>query len=32
MAHGGFVFRTGTTGFNNENKHVIEYRLTLDSN
>ncbi|MBQ7954616.1 MAG: diaminopimelate dehydrogenase [Lachnospiraceae bacterium] len=32
MAHGGFVFRTGTTGMNNENKHVIEYRLTLDSN
>ena len=32
MAHGGFVFRTGSTGFNNENKHVIEYRLTLDSN
>lgn len=32
MAHGGFVFRTGTTGFDNENKHVIEYRLTLDSN
>ena len=32
MAHGGFVFRTGTTGWNNENKHVIEYSLKLDSN
>lgn len=32
MAHGGFVFRSGTTGFSNENKHIIEYRLTLDSN
>ena len=26
------VFRTGATGLNNENKHVIEYRLKLDSN
>ena len=32
MAHGDFVFRTGTTGWNNENKHVIEYSLKLDSN
>lgn len=32
IAHGGFVFRTGVTGANKENKHVIEYRLTLDSN
>ena len=32
IPHGGMVFRTGTTGFNNENKHVIEYKLTLDSN
>ncbi len=32
MAHGGFVFRTGTTGVNKEHKHVIEYSLTLDSN
>ena len=29
MNHGGFVFRTGTTG---SNKHVIEYSLKLDSN
>ena len=32
MAHGGFVFRSGKTGVNKENKHIIEYRLTLDSN
>lgn len=32
IPHGGMVFRSGSTGFNGENKHVIEYRLTLDSN
>ncbi|MCQ2422489.1 MAG: diaminopimelate dehydrogenase [Lachnospiraceae bacterium] len=32
MPHGGFVFRTGKTGANGENKHIIEYRLQLDSN
>ncbi|MGN0301494.1 MAG: diaminopimelate dehydrogenase [Anaerotardibacter sp.] len=32
IAHGGFVFRTGVTGFEKENKHVIEYSLKLDSN
>lgn len=32
IPHGGMVFRTGTTGANNENHHVIEYRLQLDSN
>lgn len=32
LPHGGNVIRTGVTGFNNENKHVIEYKLTLDSN
>lgn len=32
IPHGGMVFRTGSTGFNGENKHVIEYRLKLDSN
>ena len=26
------VLRSGVTGFNQENKHVIEYKLTLDSN
>ena len=32
MAHGGFVFRSGTTGADGENTHVIEYSLKLDSN
>ncbi len=32
IPHGGVVMRSGTTGFNNENKHLIEYKLTLDSN
>jgi diaminopimelate dehydrogenase len=32
MPHGGFVFRCGTTGANNENHHIIEYNLKLDSN
>ena len=32
IPHGGMVFRTGSTGFDGENKHVIEYKLTLDSN
>lgn len=32
MAHGGFVFRSGTTGANQENHHIIEYSLKLDSN
>lgn len=32
IPHGGVVLRSGTTGFENENKHVIEYKLTLDSN
>lgn len=32
IPHGGMVFRTGVTGLNGENKHIIEYKLTLDSN
>ena len=32
IPHGGFVFRTGETGWNGENKHVIEYSIKLDSN
>lgn len=32
IPHGGVVFRTGTTGENGKNRHVIEYRLSLDSN
>lgn len=32
IPHGGFVIRTGKTGFEGENNHVIEYSLKLDSN
>ncbi len=32
IPHGGFVIRTGKTGANRENNHVIEYSLKLDSN
>ena len=32
IPHGGFVIRTGKTGWNKENNHVIEYSLKLDSN
>ena len=32
IPHGGFVIRTGSTGWNDENGHVIEYSLKLDSN
>ena len=32
IPHGGFVIRTGCTGKNGENKHIIEYNLKLDSN
>ena len=32
IPHGGFVIRTGATGKDKENVHVIEYRLQLDSN
>ena len=32
LPHGGSVIYTGSTGENNRNKHVIEYKLTLDSN
>lgn len=32
LPHGGMVIRSGSTGFNQEHKHIIEYRLTLDSN
>lgn len=32
LPHGGFVFRCGVTGQNKEHKHIIEYRLKLDSN
>ena len=32
IPHGGFVIRTGKTGWKDENSHVIEYSLKLDSN
>lgn len=32
MPHGGYVFRTGETGLNNEYKDNIEFKLQLDSN
>ena len=32
IPHGGFVLRSGKTGVNGENTHVIEYSLRLDSN
>ena len=32
LPHGGFVIRSGRTGFELENSHTIEYSLKLDSN
>lgn len=32
IPHGGMVIRSGVTGWNKENKHIIEYNLKLDSN
>ncbi len=32
IPHGGFVIRSGKTGKNSENTHIIEYSLKLDSN
>lgn len=32
IPHGGVVFRTGTTGLRGEQKHVVEYKLQLESN
>ena len=32
LPHGGFVIRTGKTGADLENNHVIEYSIKLDSN
>lgn len=32
IPHGGVVFRTGTTGLKGEQKHVVEYKIQLDSN
>ncbi len=32
IPHGGFVLRSGKTGWDEENSHLIEYSLKLDSN
>ena len=32
IPHGGFVIRSGKTGWNEEHNHIIEYSLKLDSN
>jgi diaminopimelate dehydrogenase len=32
IPHGGVVIRSGKTGPNLENSHIIEYKITLDSN
>lgn len=32
IPHGGFVLRSGNTGFSKEHSHLIEYSLRLDSN
>lgn len=32
IPHGGTVIRSGKTGFENQNTHIIEYSLKLDSN
>ena len=32
LPHGGFVLRSGKTGWNKETHHIIEYSLKLDSN
>ncbi len=32
IPHGGMVIRSGKTGWNKENSHIIEYSLKLDSN
>lgn len=32
IPHGGSVIRTGKTGADNENTHVVEYNIKLDSN
>lgn len=32
IPHGGFVLRSGKTGWEDEHSHLIEYRLKLDSN
>ncbi len=32
IPHGGIVLRSGKTGLNKENTHIVEYKIKLDSN
>ncbi|MBQ7951473.1 MAG: diaminopimelate dehydrogenase, partial [Clostridia bacterium] len=32
IPHGGFVIRSGKSGFQNETNHVLEFSLKLESN
>lgn len=32
IPHGGFVIRSGNTGWEKENHHIVEYNLKLDTN
>lgn len=32
IPHGGTVIRSGSTGRDGENRHIVEFKLTLDSN
>ena len=32
LPHGGFVLRSGVTGLEKENRHIVEFSLKLDSN
>ncbi|MEG1931360.1 MAG: diaminopimelate dehydrogenase [Anaerovorax sp.] len=32
IPHGGFMIRSGKTGWNEEHKHIYEFKLTLESN
>ena len=32
MPHGGFVFRSGVTGVNDEHQQIVEFSLKLESN
>ena len=32
LPHGGFVLRSGVTGLEKENQHIMEFSLKLDSN
>ena len=32
IPHGGIVIRSGRTGIDGENNHIVEFKITLDSN